>query len=340
MKAFYIDEPGKTCVRNIEAPKPAVGEVLLKVCIVGLCGSDLNTFRGLNPLVTYPKIPGHEIGATIEAVGEGTASESQLGAKVTVFPYTNCGICSACRHGRTNCCQNNQTLGVQRDGALTEYMTVPWVKIFASDDLTVEELALVELLSIGFHAVERGRLLRGVTVAILGCGTVGLGAVAGASFRKAKVIAIDIDDGKLAIAKKTGAKYIINSRTEPLHEKLQEITNGNGPEIIVEAIGLPLTYRQVVNEVAFAGRVVYIGYVKEPVTYETKLFVQKELDILGSRNATHDDFRVVMKMLENKIFPTDEVITLTSPLEKTGEALQAWSDNPQNYMKIQVAVER
>lgn len=310
---------------------------MLRVQRVGLCGSDLNSFRGKNPLVSYPRIPGHEIAATIEEVGVKTPETFQPGMNVAVSPYTSCGTCSSCRRSRPNACRSNQTLGVQRDGALTEYIRVPWQKLYASTRLSWNELALVEPLTVGFHAVDRGRVTDLDTVAILGCGGIGLGAIAGAAFRNAVTIAVDVDDTKLGIARKAGAAHTINSKTESLHERLQELTDGNGPDVIIEAIGLPSTFRAAVEEVAFTGRVVYIGYAKEHVAYETRLFVQKELDILGSRNALND-FGSVIQMLENGAFPVEEAVTQIVPMSEVGEALQAWDENPAACTKIMVAV--
>ena len=338
MKAWTITEAGQMEVVTREKPVADKGDVLLKVGVVGYCGSDLNTYRGLNPMVSYPRIPGHEIGATVEAVGDGVDSTWSVGQNVLVIPYTNCGECAACRRGRFNCCQHNQTLGVQRDGALTEYIVVPQEKLLASETLSLAELAMVEPLTVGFHAADRARVGRRDVVAVFGCGAIGLGAIAGAAEQGARVIAMDVDDSKLVLARKAGATEVVNSAKENLHERLQALTDGHGPEVMIEAVGLPQTFRSCVEEVGFAGRVVYIGYAKAPVEYETKYFVQKELDILGSRNATRADFRRVMDMLEAGRFPVEEALTRSVPFDQAGEALKAWSDNPSVITKIQVVV--
>jgi threonine dehydrogenase-like Zn-dependent dehydrogenase len=307
----------------------------MRVRRIGLCGSDLTTYLGKNPMVTYPRIPGHEVAATLEHV---PANELGLvaGMNVTLSPYTSCGKCSSCRQGRFNACRYNQTLGVQRDGALMDYISVPVEKIYAAP-LPLEELALVEPLTVGCHAVARGLVTAKDTVAVYGCGGVGLGAVAAAAFRDARVVAIDIDDKKLAIAEDCGARELINTTREDVHARLQEISGGHGPDVIVEAIGRPDTYRAAVEEVSFAGRVVYIGYAKENVSFETRLFVQKELDIRGSRNALPEDFREVIRMFEQKRFPTAEAISATVPLEEAPAILRAWSENPAAYTKIMIA---
>lgn len=336
MKAFSINEPGSASIVEIEQPSPSAGEVLLKLQYVGFCGSDLSTFRGLNPLVGYPRVPGHEIGATIEAVGDDVPAEFSVGTNVLVLPYTACGECSSCQQDRPNCCQFNQTLGIQRDGAMAEYATVPWQKLMASSTLSLEGLALVEPLTVGFHAAARARVTEADTVAVFGCGAIGLGVIAGAATRGARVIAIDLDDSKLELAIQCGAALGINSGREDLHQRLQELTDNHGPHVIVEAVGLPQTFRSAVEEVCFAGRVVYIGYAKAPVEYDTKLFVMKELDILGSRNALPEDFEAVIKMLETTEFPIQELITHSIPLESAVEALEQWNEEPGKVTRIHV----
>jgi len=338
MKAFRILEPGRTEVTELPKPTPQEGAVLLRVHKVGFCGSDLSTFRGMNPLVQYPRVPGHEVSGVIEACGAGVPDEWRSGLEVTLSPYTSCGTCSACRQGRFNCCRNNQTLGVQRDGALAEYVVVPWKKLFRSSKLSLRDLALVEPLTVGFHAVDRGRVSATDTVLIFGCGAIGLGAIAGAAFRKARVIAVDLDDAKLEIARRCGAVETINSKTESLHERLQVLTDGQGPEVVIEAVGTPPTFRAAVEEVCFAGRVVYIGYAKAPVEYETKYFVQKELDIMGSRNATPADFEAVIRLLETGDFPLECVATHACTLDTAGQALKDWDSNPGLVTKILVSL--
>ena len=320
-------------------PEPVASQerLLLKVRMIGLCGSDLNSFRGKNPLVTFPRIPGHEVAATI-VVGSRENPALGAGVDVTMSPYTSCGKCASCLRNRPNACQFNETLGVQRDGALTEYIAMPADKLYTAA-LSIKELCLVEPLTIGFHAAARGRITEADSVAVFGCGGVGLGAIAAAHFRRANTIGIDVDDEKLALAKKAGANHVINTSRESLHQRLLELTDGLGPDVTIEAIGLPQTFRAAVEEVAFTGRVVYIGYAKEPVAYETRLFVQKELDVLGSRNALPEDFRGVIRMLEEHRFPVDDAVSSIVPIEEAPDALRAWSDNPVRVTKIMVRLD-
>ena len=331
MKALSLLGEGDARITEIAEPVRRAGELLLQVEMVGLCGTDLNSFRGRNPLITYPRVLGHEIAATVL---EGNATLG-AGTHVTVSPYTSCGICPSCRRGRENACRDNHTFGVQRDGALTERLAVPAAKIYPST-LRLQDLCLVEPLTVGFHAAARGRVTKDDVVAVFGCGGVGLGAIAGAAFRGARTIAIDLDDAKLATAAKAGATDLIHSKREDVRDRLRDITGGDGPDVMIEAIGLPETFRMAVEEVAFTGRVVYIGYAKEPVAYETKLFVQKELDILGSRNALPQDFLDVMAMLDVGRFPVAEAVTAIVTLDEAPSILSEWSANPAEFTKIMI----
>jgi 2-desacetyl-2-hydroxyethyl bacteriochlorophyllide A dehydrogenase len=336
MKALRIGKPGIIEIVEINTPEPAPDEVLLKVNYVGLCGSDLSTYLGKNPMVQYPRIPGHEIAATIAEAGENVPEYFKAGQKVTVIPYTNCGECSACRNDRSNACEFNQTLGVQRDGALCEYIAVPWRKMICSDSLSEKELVLTEPLTVGFHAVERAQITENDTVMVLGCGMVGSGAVISASGRGAMVIAVDIDDRKLNMAKELGARYQVNSLKYNVHDVLMEITDGHGPSVVIEAAGNPKTYIMAIEEVAYTGRVVCIGYAKDDIPLATRLFVQKEMDIRGSRNATPSDFKAVIRYLESGNCPVDELITHIVSAEEVGIALKDWSENIPETLKILV----
>lgn len=332
MKAVQVQAPATAALVEVpDLTRYSGNEVLLRIDLVGMCGTDLTTFRGGNPMVVFPRILGHEVAATVV---EG-AQDLPAGTKVTVSPYTSCGTCASCRRGRHNACQNNQTMGVQRDGAMTEYITLPRERLYTAN-LSSRELCLVEPLTVGAHAAARGRVAPEDTVAVFGCGGIGLGAIASAAFRGATTIAIDMDDRKLEIAGKAGAAHLINTATQDLHTRLAEITTGAGPDVIIEAIGLPLTFRAAVEEVAFTGRVVYIGYTKEPVAYETRLFVQKELDILGSRNALPEDFHAVIRMLESGKFPVEDAISAVVPPEEAANMLAEWSATPAKFTKIMV----
>jgi 2-desacetyl-2-hydroxyethyl bacteriochlorophyllide A dehydrogenase len=317
-------------------PQMGDDEVLLKMKYVGFCGSDLNTYRGGNPMVKMPVVPGHEVGAEIVKVGKNVPEGLKPGMTVTVNPYTNCGKCASCRNGRVNACEHNETLGVQRWGAMCEYLALPWEKVISAGLLTPRTCALIEPMSVGFHAVSRAQVTDIDVVVVIGCGMVGMGAVVRSAQRGATVVASDIDDEKLALAKEMGASYTINTMKEDVHARLREITSGFGPDVIIEAVGSVPTYQMAVNEVAFTGRVVCIGYAKSEVSFQTKYFVQKELDIRGSRNAQPSDFRAVIHYLERGTCPVDRLISNEVKPEQAEQAMQQWAEAPGKVFRILV----
>lgn len=337
MKTLIIEGKEKISVVEREKPELMPDEVLVKIGFVGFCGSDLNTWLGRNAMAISPVVPGHEIGGTVEEIGaEVPEGLFRKGMHVTVNPYTACGKCPSCRQRRPNTCRDNQTLGVQRHGAMQEYVAVPWEKIVEAEGLSVKECALIEPMSVGFHAVARGTVTDLDTVMVIGCGMIGLGAIVRASLRGAKVIAVDIDGKKLDLAKRLGAAYGLDSTEEDFHDRLTEITGGDGPDVVIEAVGSPFTYNLAVNEVSFAGRVVCIGYSALPVTFQTKLFVQKELDIRGSRNALPEDFKAVKEYMKRGACPVDALVSATVKPEEAADILAYWNGHRGDVFRILV----
>lgn len=321
----------------MEKPVLAPGEILVKIEYVGFCGSDLNTYLGRNPMVKLPVVPGHEVGAVVEEIGEGVPEGLfAKGMSVTLNPYTNCGKCTSCRNGRVNACEHNETLGVQRNGVMCEYAVMPWQKVIPAPSMSSRDCALIEPMSVGFHAVSRGQVVDNERVMVIGCGMIGMGAIVRASLRGATVIAVDLDDEKLELARKVGATYVINSKTENVHERMLQLTDGLGADVVIEAVGSPATYVMAVDEVGFTGRVVCIGYAKSPVEFQTKLFVQKELDIRGSRNALPADFRAVINYLQTGVCPIDKLISRIAEPEEAASAMAGWAAAPGKVFRILV----
>lgn len=336
MKAVQIAAPSDMKVVEVELPVLHAGEVLVKIEYVGFCGSDLNTYLGRNPMVKLPVIPGHEVGAVIEDIGPEVPAGLVKGMSVTLNPYTNCGKCASCRNGRVNACEHNETLGVQRNGVMCEYAVLPWTKIIPAEGLSPRDCALIEPMSVGFHAVSRAQVVDNERVVVIGCGMVGMGAVIRASLRGATVIAIDLDDEKLALAKTFGASYVINSCTEKVAERICQLTGGLGADVVIEAVGSPATYVMAVDVVGFTGRVICIGYAKSEVAFQTKLFVQKELDIRGSRNALPADFRAVIHYMKEGRCPIERFVSAVVPPEEASEAMERWAAEPGKVFRILV----
>lgn len=336
MKAIQITGLREMEVIEIDKPQMADDEVLIRLHYVGFCGSDLNTYLGRNTMAKMPVIPGHEVGGVIEATGKNVPDTLKAGMPVTVNPYTNCGKCASCRNGRVNACKDNQTLGVQRDGIMCEYAVLPWQKVITAGNLDPRTCALIEPMSVGFHAVSRAEVTDTDVVMVIGCGMVGMGAIVRSALRGATVIAADIDDKKLAIAREMGATHTINTRTEDVHARLTDITHGFGPDVIIEAVGSTPTYQMAIDEIGFTGRVVCIGYAKSEIAFQTKFFVQKELDIRGSRNAMPSDFRAVIHYLERGTCPVDRLISNEVEPEQAKEAMESWTEHPGDVFRILV----
>jgi 2-desacetyl-2-hydroxyethyl bacteriochlorophyllide A dehydrogenase len=336
MQSLVIDKVGHNEFRAVDEMPLNAGEVLLDVHFVGLCGSDLNTFNGLNPLVELPRVPGHEIGGSIAAVGENVSDEFTQGRNAIVIPYTTCGVCPPCRKGRVNACQFNKTLGVQQDGGLRRQIVLKEDRLILNDTLAPHHLALVEPLSVGFHAVARGHVAASETVLVIGGGMIGIGAILGAKAAGARVIASEVSASKAETLKKMGVDATINPENEDLAARLLDLTDGAGPDVIIEAVGLPETFRAAIDLAPFSGRVVYIGYAKTEVSYDTTLFNLKELDIRGSRNATRTDFEDVVRHLEGHPDLADQLITKVFAWPDADQALGYWNAHRHETFKIMI----
>lgn len=329
MHAIRIDAPGHCRVVEVDPPRPGPGQILLQIERVAFCGTDLSTFQGRNPLVHEPRIIGHELAARIADWGDGVHG-FQRGQAVTAMPYRACGTCPACRKQRPNACRANATLGVQRDGAMAEFVVVAASDVLPAEELDAATRASIEPLTIGFHAMARAEVTASDTVLVIGCGMIGLGAIAGATARGARVLAHDLAADKLAIAATFGA--------EPLADPAQiaALTAGDGPNVVIEAVGSAATYQLALECVAYAGRVVAIGYAKTAVPLDTSLIVRKELDVRGSRNALPADFQAVIAALRTNQLPTASCVSRTVTWEEAPAALAAWSADPGAATRIHV----
>ncbi len=336
-KAIILENPFQVSCKESALPVPGNEEVLLKIGYAGLCGTDLSSYRGQMPLVSYPRIPGHEIGATVMGIGDGVPDSISTGDKVTLNPYSSCGHCSACRQKRFNTCAHNQTLGVQRDGALQQYCCIHYSKLIKSSLLTLEELALVEPLSVGFHAVERGRVTQRDKVLVLGAGVIGIGAVVAALSKGADVMVADLSTTKRNFIRQLGVSETLDTSASDPGQKVREWTDGDGADVVIEAAGAEATYQMALDMVGFAGRVVAIGYAKAAIPLATSLIVRKELDVMGSRNALQE-FTAVVAMLESRSLPYTALITGTYALEDTSKAFADWHENPQETIKTLIKV--
>jgi 2-desacetyl-2-hydroxyethyl bacteriochlorophyllide A dehydrogenase len=300
MNTLILDHPGHFVTSERRQPDLPSGYVLLRVHRVGICGTDLHAYLGDQPMVTYPRILGHELGCTVEAVGEGV-TRFRPGDRAAIEPMLPCGNCYACRIGKSNCCANLRVLGVHVDGGMTERIVMPQERVHVSDRLSLEELALVETLTIGAHAVQRSRLEAGETILIFGAGPIGLGAMQVAQAVGARTLLVDIADHRLKLASELGADETINPTQVDLVETVAELTDGEGPPVVLEAIGRPETMAQTIDLVAQGGRIVLVGFTDKDVSYQGTKLIRKEVDLLGSRNSRGEFSWVIQLAEEGKI---------------------------------------
>lgn len=289
MKAIVISNPNEIEIREVPMPEVKEGEALLKVKYVGICGADVASYTGNQPFTTYPRIPGHEFSAEIIEIPENDKG-LKVGDIVTCNPYFNCGECYSCQRGYVNCCTDNQTMGVQRDGAFCEYIAMPVERIFDGKGLSAKELALIEPFSISQHAVSRATIKKSDTVLVLGAGPIGLFALIAAKQLCKKIVVADILDNRLELAKEYGADAVVNTKTQSLEEFTKEFTQGNGFDVCIEACGSPETFLGCIDACAFAGNIILIGNGKRETNFIHSVILKKELNIHGSRNALKDDF--------------------------------------------------
>lgn len=334
MESIFIIEPGKVEVRDIEMPVPKEGEALLKILYGGICGSDLTSYKGGNAYVSYPRIPGHEFSAEIVEIGENDR-DLKKGMAVTCNPYFNCGKCYSCERGLVNCCTTNETMGVQRDGAFSKYITMPVERIIDGKGLDAKTLALIEPFCISYHGVSRADIKPGDTVLILGAGTIGILAAMSAKVKGAKVYMSDISLKKLEFAMTLGIDGIIlNDSPEGFDSKVNEISGGNGFDVTIEAVGLPSTFQNCIDSVAFGGRVVLIGVSKQSLDFNFTMIQKKELNVLGSRNALTRDFEELIDIVGAGQFDLQKIITDCYKMEDAAKAFEDFAANSASMLKV------
>lgn len=334
MKAIFINNPGEVEIKNINKPLPSEGEALLKVLYGGICGSDLGSYRGTFAYFEYPRTPGHEISAEIIEIGPNKAG-LETGMVVTVNPYFNCGQCYSCQRGLVNACTTNQTMGVQREGGFSEYITMPIERIIDGKGLPAKTMTLIEPFCISYHGVKRANVNAKDKVLIVGAGTIGVLAAVAAKAKGAQVYISDIAEKKLEYAQSFGVDGIIlNDSPENFEKQVMEATEGNGFDVTIEAVGLPSTFQNCIDAAAFGGRVVLIGVGKKNLDFNFTIIQKKELNIYGSRNALTSDFVELIDVLKNGEINLDKIITDIYDFDDAAEAFSDFDQNASNMLKV------
>ena len=339
MKAILLQQPGRFERVEIGEPEqPGPGEALVRVHRVGICGTDVSGFLGKMPFFSYPRIPGHELGVEVMAVGDGVANVKQ-GDRCSVEPYMNCGNCHACRKGASNCCANLKVLGVMTDGGLRDRFVLPARKLHPSASLTFDQLALVETLAIGCHAVDRPALTRGENCLVIGAGPIGLASIVFAKLTGARVIALDMNRQRLDFCKRVMGVDETILLSDRVVEDLRAVTDGNLPDVVIDATGSNVSMSNAFGYVAPTGRLVYVGITTKEVTFNHPVFHRPEGTLLCSRNALPRDFSRIIRLIEEGKIDTRPWITHRMPFDSLPAEFPACTNPEAGVIKAVVEVQ-
>lgn len=335
MKTIIINKPGEVEIIEQAMPVRKQGEALLKILYGGICGSDLGTYRGTFAYASYPRIPGHEFSAEIIEIGDNDRN-LKPGMIVTCNPYFNCGHCYSCQRGLVNCCTSNETMGAQRDGAFSEYITMPIERIYDGKGLSAKTLALIEPFCISYHGISRANIQPNDKVLVIGAGTIGVLAAVAAKAKGAKVYISDVAENKMNYAIETFGLDggILNDSPENFIKRVEEITNGNYFDVTIEAVGLPSTFQACIDAAAFGARMVQIGVGKCTHEFDFTLLQKKELNVYGSRNALKKDFLELIDLVKSGKVDLEKIVTNTYNLDEADKAFQDFSKNAASMLKV------
>ncbi len=333
MKAVCLKQPGEISLADISMPVRGKDQILVQVRSAGICGSDIGAYKGVNPLITYPRIIGHEIAGEVIAVPD---DETVLmsGDRVVLEPYVYCGKCYPCSIGHTNCCENLTVLGVHIDGGMAEYIAHPRHLVHkAPNNIPWELLPLAEPLVISMHAVHQPRLVSGEHVVITGCGQIGLLCALYSLIVGAIPIIVDPVRERLARAQGLGVPHVIDPVGEDSVARIREITNGRMAEVVIEASGDARAVRNSVDYVSYAGRISLVGYSKSDIPMPTALFTKKELTIVGSRNSV-GMFPESLRLISEGKVDVSALLTRTVTMDDAPATVVDIAEHPDRYLKV------
>ena len=337
MKYIVCEKPGRFKLKEKSNPLKVAGEAIVSIKKIGICGTDLHAYTGNQAFFTYPRVLGHELAAEVLEIEENNQN-IQVGDKVIVMPYISCGHCVACRNGKTNCCTKISVLGVHADGGMQEQISIPINLLIPANSLSYEEMAIAEPLAIGAHAVRRAQIQPKEFVAIIGCGPIGIGIMKLAQLAGAKVIAMDRDPGRLNYAKdKIGIDHTVLAGNTAL-DVIMEITDGEMATVVFDATGNKEALEKGINYMAFGGRYILVGLSKGKLEFDHPTIHAKETAIICSRNATLEDFKYVIAILEKGEFPVNSYITHNVGLTEMIPQFDSWLDPVNGVIKAIVNV--
>jgi alcohol dehydrogenase len=340
MKALQLPVPGQWALIEVpEPPAPAPGNAVVRIRQVGICGTDYSGYLGKMPFFSYPRIPGHELGVEVVSVGDGVTNV-RVGDRCSIEPYINCGSCHSCRRGHTNCCMNNQTLGVHCDGGLQPLFTIPARKLHVSAKLGFDQLALVETLAIGCHAVNRGAPVSGDVALVIGAGPIGLSVVEFTKLSGARTVVMDVNEQRLAFVRDVmGVPDTILVKGDGSELKaLEEMSGGDLAQVVVDATGSDRSMSAAYQYVGFAGRLVFVGITQNEVRFGHPLMHRREMTFHASRNALPGDFTRIIGLIEEGKINTQPWITHRLDFDEVPEKFPALLEPASGVLKAVIAV--
>ncbi len=338
MNTLILESPGNfKWEERAMAKAPGPGEAKVKIKRIGICGTDLHAYEGTQPFFNYPRVLGHELGVEVVEVGEGVSNVS-VGDKCSVEPYRNTTNDQAVRRGKTNCGENLSVIGVHEDGGMQEYFTYPAKYLHKSDTLKLEQLALVEMLGIGYHAVNRAKVGPEDTVMVIGVGPIGLGTIQFAQLAGAKVLAMDINQDRLDVAQREMGVDGTVLAGEQAEQSIREQLGGDLPTIVFDATGNSKSMMKALEYIAYGGILVYIGLFVGDISFYDPYFHKKEVTLMSSRNALGSEFVQIIELLEQGKFSTDPWITHRTTFDQVPDQFESWLDPKNGVIKVVVEV--
>jgi 2-desacetyl-2-hydroxyethyl bacteriochlorophyllide A dehydrogenase len=341
MKAIVLEQPGRFVSAELAEPgRPGPGDAVVRVHRVGICGSDISGYLGKMPFYSYPRIPGHELGVEVVAIGDGVTNVKP-GDRCSVEPYMNCQQCLACRRGASNCCQNLKVLGVHTDGGMRGRFVVPARKLHKSEKLTLDQLALVETLAIGCHAVNRGNPQADEHVLVIGAGPIGLSVIEFIKLTGAKITVLDLNDRRLEFCRRTmGVHHTVMSAGDRDADvaAVQRVT-GDLPTAVFDATGSVKSMNNAFHFAGHTGRVVFVGIVTADVSFPDPLLHAREITLHASRNALPADFKRIIKLIEDGKIDTRPWITHRCAFDAVAENFPAYTKPETGVIKAMVELE-
>ena len=322
MKALLCAAPGSLELIDRPDPRPAPGQSLVRIRRAGVCGTDLHIFEGTQPYFAYPRVIGHELSGEIVETGPG--GRFAPGQRVSIIPYLHCGVCVACRRGKTNCCQKLNVIGVHSDGGMADYVCLPDDNLVDATGVSLDEAAMAEFLAIGAHAVRRSELAAGQRALIVGVGPIGLAVAAFVKARGAEITALDGRADRLNFAGDAlGVNHAVLAG-EGARDELARLTQGDFYDCVFDCTGSPRAMNAGFAHVAHGGAYVLVSIVLGDISFADPEFHKRETTLLGSRNATRADFDAVFASLRAGAVPTARLATHRAALAEAPRVFPEW----------------